>query len=172
MKEYGHLLADSTRFSGPARQVARATRDLSELLVDSDVPIGAPVPLRVAYDAACHLCHAQGLKEAPRAVLRGIPELEVVPLPSEEECCGGAGIYGMTHPEMSGQIGSDKVVEVVRTGAQAVVTSNAGCMMQIGAGLLLSGSSVPSHHLVELLDESYRRAGLYEKGDCHGGRPD
>ena len=164
MKEYGHLLADSTKFSDPARQVAEATRDLSELLADSDVPVGAPVPLRVAYDAACHLCHAQGLKEAPRAVLRRIPELEVVPLPSEEECCGGAGIYGMTHPEMSGQIGSDKVAEVVRTGATAVVTANAGCIMQIGAGLLLSGSPVPSHHLVELLDESYRRAGLYERG--------
>ncbi len=161
MKDYGHLLERSAEYAGPGRQIAEATRDLSELLADAEMPTGAPLPLRVTYDAACHLCHAQRLKEAPRAMLRVIPELEVLPLPGEEECCGGAGIYGMTHPELGGSIGSDKVAAVVRTGASAVITANPGCIMQIGAGLLLCGSPVQAHHPVELLDESYRRAGLY-----------
>ena len=79
------------------------------------------------------------------------------------ECCGGAGIYGLTHPELGGWIGSDKVRNVVETGARALVTGNPGCMMQIGAGLALAGSPIPVVHLVELVDESYRRAGLYER---------
>ena len=94
-------------------------------------------------------------------MLEEIPELDLVPLPDEEECCGGAGIYGMTHPELGGRIGSDKVASVIGTGAAAVVTANPGCIMQIGAGLLLRGSPIKAHHPVELLDESYKRAGFY-----------
>ena len=161
LKEYGHLLAGDSKYSETAAQLADATRDISELLVESGVRHGAPVPLRVTYDAACHLCHAQRVTEAPRAMLDAIPELDLVPLPGEEECCGGAGIYGMTHAELGESIGSDKVASVVETGAAAVVTANPGCIMQIGAGLMLRGSPIKAHHPVELLDESYKRAGYY-----------
>jgi glycolate oxidase iron-sulfur subunit len=78
-----------------------------------------------------------------------------------EECCGGAGIYGITHPELGGQIGRDKVEAVRRVGADAACTPNPGCMMQIGAGLRLAGAGEGVVHPVELLDESYRRAGYY-----------
>ena len=161
LKEYGHLLGDDSKYAEAAAQLAGISRDLSELLAEAGVRRGAPVARRVTYDAACHLCHAQRLKEAPRAMLEAIPDLDLVPLPGEEECCGGAGIYGMTHPELGGRIGSDKVSAVVETGVDVVVTANPGCIMQIGAGLMLRGSPITALHPVELLDESYERAGFY-----------
>jgi glycolate oxidase iron-sulfur subunit len=164
MKEYGHLLSHDFAYTGSADDLASKTRDVSELLVDgaSGPRTGAPLPLRVTYDAACHLCHAQKLRDEPKALLHAIPELDLVPLPGEEECCGGAGIYGMTHAELGGRIGSDKVAAVLDTGAAVVATANAGCMMQIGGGLLLEGSRTRARHPIELLDESYRRAGFYD----------
>ena len=117
--------------------------------------------MKVTYDAPCHLLHAQGVASPPGAVLDAVPELEVLPLAGTHECCGGAGIYGLTHPRLGGWIGSDKVRSVLESGAAALVTGNPGCMMQIGAGLRLSGSRVPVLHLVEILDESYRRGGRY-----------
>ncbi len=161
MKEYGHLLSDDPKYADSAAQLAAATRDVSEVLAEVGIRRGASVPLRATYDAACHLCHAQRLVEAPRAMLDAIPDLDLVPLPGEDECCGGAGIYGMTHPELGGRIGSDKVSAVVETGADVVTTANPGCIMQIGAGLMLRGSRIKALHPVELLDESYERAGFY-----------
>ena len=80
-----------------------------------------------------------------------------------DECCGGAGIYGLTHLELGGEIGRDKVAAVRACRADAVVTANPGCMMQIGAGLRIEGAREGVLHPVELLDESYRRAGYYQK---------
>ena len=162
MKEYGHLLEADEEYSQTAAGLAASTRDISELLAGDPLRVGAPLSARVTYDAACHLCHAQGLREEPRVLLGAIPELVVLPLRDEEECCGGAGIYGMTHAELGGEIGADKVSAVLATGAEIVATGNPGCMMQIGAGLLLEGSDVVTCHPVELLDESYRRAGFYD----------
>ena len=79
-----------------------------------------------------------------------------------DECCGGAGIYGITHPDLGGRIGGDKVEAVRAAGADAACTANPGCMMQIGAGLRLEGAREGVVHPVELLDESYRRAGYYD----------
>ncbi|MYI46751.1 MAG: (Fe-S)-binding protein, partial [Gemmatimonadetes bacterium] len=129
------------------------------------------LPLRVTYDAPCHLLHAQGVADPPARVLESVPGLEVVPLDGAAECCGGAGIYGLTHPGLGGWIGSDKVRSVLATGADALVTGNPGCMMQIGAGLALAGSRIPVVHLVELVDESYRRAGLYGPQASRGNMP-
>ena len=168
LKEYGHLLEADEEYKQTAADLAASTRDISELLTGDTLQagdslrVGAPLPARVTYDAACHLCHAQGLREEPRVLLEAIPELVVLPLQDEEECCGGAGIYGVTHAELGGQIGADKVSAVLATGAEIVATGNPGCMMQIGAGLLLEGSDVIACHPVELLDESYRRAGFYD----------
>ena len=163
MKEYGHLLAQDSEYVETTADIAGKTRDVSELLVaDGQGPrTGAPLPLRVTYDAACHLCHAQKLRDEPRALLEAIPELDLIPLPGEEECCGGAGIYGITHAELGGHIGSDKVAAVITTGAAVVATANPGCIMQIGGGLLLEGSRTRAKHPIELLDESYRRAGFH-----------
>ena len=162
LKEYGHLLEADEEYRQTAADLAASTRDISELLVGGPLRAGAPLPARVTYDAACHLCHAQGVREEPRVLLGAIPELVVLPLRDEEECCGGAGIYGITHAELGREIGADKVSAVLATGAEIVATGNPGCMMQIGAGLLLEGSDVVACHPVELLDESYRRAGFYD----------
>jgi len=168
LKEYGHLLEADEEYRETAAGLAASTRDISELLTGDTLAagdslrVGAPLPARVTYDAACHLCHAQGVREEPRMLLEAIPELVVLPLKDEEECCGGAGIYGVTHAELGGEIGADKVSAVLATEAEIVATGNPGCMMQIGAGLLLEGSDVVACHPVELLDESYRRAGFYD----------
>ena len=163
LKDYGHLLEADPECGPMAAAVAASTRDISELIAGDTLRVGAPVPARVTYDAACHLCHAQGLIKEPKALLEGIPELVLLPLPKEDECCGGAGIYGITHAELGANIGADKVAAVLGTGAEIVATGNPGCMMQIGAGLLLEGSDVVARHPVELLDESYRRAGFYDR---------
>jgi glycolate oxidase iron-sulfur subunit len=121
------------------------------------------VECAVAYDHPCHLLHAQRIERAPLDVLRAVPGVEVRVVAKADECCGGAGIYGITHPDLGGQIGRDKVAAVRAVGADAVATPNAGCMMQIGAGLRLEGAREGVVHPVELLDESYRRAGLYDR---------
>lgn len=136
--------------------------DVSELLAAVGVRTGAPLPISVAWDHPCHLLHAQGLRSEPLALLAAIPELEVRVVEGAEECCGGAGIYALTHPELGGEIGTDKARSVREAEATVVATPNPGCIMQIGAFLRLEGDAAPVLHPVELLDESYRRAGLYD----------
>ncbi len=166
MKEYG-VLFEGHPEEERARAFAARVRDVTELLAEAGPRTGAPVPLAVAYDHPCHLLHAQRAGEAPLRVLEAVPELEVRVVEGAEECCGGAGIYGLTHPELGGRIGADKAAAVRRCGADAVATPNPGCMMQIGALLFQEGAPAPVLHPVELLDESYRRAGLYGAMD-HG----
>ncbi|HLU24405.1 MAG TPA: heterodisulfide reductase-related iron-sulfur binding cluster [Longimicrobiales bacterium] len=157
MREYGELLADDPAYAERARQFAASVRDVSELLSELGPVPGGPLPLRVTYDAPCHLHHAQHVTTAPLQLLDAIPGLERVPLPGADECCGGAGIYGVMHPELGGRILQDKLAAIRSTGASVVVTGNPGCAMQIGAGLRLAGDSTPVLHLIELLAESYRR---------------
>lgn len=164
MKEYGHLLAGDPEWSERGRRFAARVKDLSEFLVEGGVRSGGVLPLSVTWDAPCHLLHAQRISDPPLALLRAIPELRVIPLRNSEECCGGAGIYGITHPDLAGRIGSDKVEAVRTTGAALVATANPGCMMQIGAGLLRDGLETGVVHPIELLDESYRRGGVYRGG--------
>jgi glycolate oxidase iron-sulfur subunit len=158
MKEYAEQLRDDAEWAERAERFVGRVRDLSELLDGLPLRRGAPLPLRVTFDAPCHLHHAQRIRDAPLRVLDSIPGLERVPLPQAEECCGGAGLYGVHHPELGGRILDDKIAAVLSTGAEAVLTPNPGCMMQIGAGLLLAGSDVAVLHPVELLAESYRRS--------------
>jgi glycolate oxidase iron-sulfur subunit len=161
MKEYGTLLHDDEAFAERAGALAERVFDVTELLADAGPRPGAPVPCRVAYDHPCHLLHGQGVRQPPLDVLAAVPGVEVTVVDQAEECCGGAGIYGITHPELGGRIGRDKVEAVRRVGADAACTPNPGCMMQIGAGLRLAGAGEGVVHPVELLDESYRRAGYY-----------
>jgi len=163
MAQYGSLLAGDPAVAERANAVAGRVRDISQLLDERGPVAGAAVPVRVTYDAPCHLLHAQGVADAPIRVLRSVPGVEIAPLDGAAECCGGAGIYSLANPRLGGWIGSDKVRSVLATGAQALVTGNPGCMMQIGAGLALAGSGVSVLHLVEVVDESYRLGGLYER---------
>lgn len=161
MKQYGELLSGDAAWSARARRFAEGVRDVNELLAQVGPRRGAPVPCRIAYDHPCHLLHAQGIRSAPLDVLAAVPGAEVVVVENADECCGGAGIYGITHPDLGGRIGGDKVRAVTACRADAVATPNPGCLMQIGAGLKLEGSPMGAVHPVELLDESYERGGYY-----------
>jgi glycolate oxidase iron-sulfur subunit len=158
MKEYGEQLRHDAEWAERAESFVAKVRDLSELLSANPLKQGGPVPLRVTYDAPCHLHHGQRIREAPLRVLDSVPGLERVPLADADECCGGAGLYGVHHPELGGRVLRDKIAAIRETGADAVLTPNPGCMMQIGAGLLLEGMATAVLHPVEILDESYRRA--------------
>ena len=180
MREYHHLAGeaagqtaeDGQGANGPpsaedAAWFSRRVRDVTELLVDGDggrPRTGGTLECRVAYDPPCHLLHGQGVADPPTEVLRSIPGLDVAPVPDGDECCGGAGIYGIGHPELGGRIGASKVDAVLETEADVLATGNPGCAMQIGAGLRMRGSAVQVAHPVELLDESYRRGGVYRSG--------
>ncbi|MFL5506190.1 MAG: (Fe-S)-binding protein [Gemmatimonadales bacterium] len=158
LKEYGHLLRSEAGAAFGAR-----VRDVSELLADAGPREGAPIPLDVAYDAPCHLQHAQRVHAQPLAVLRAIPELRLHLLPGSDRCCGAAGIYASLHPEMSRAVLADKTRSFTDAPVvpDVVTTGNPGCHMQLGAGLRAAGSDTPVAHPVELLDLSYKRAGLY-----------
>lgn len=161
MKEYGHLLHHDPAYAGRAAALSKRVRDVNEILASVGPRRGAPVPCSVAYDHPCHLLHAQRIQQQPLTVLAAVPGVAVTVVENASECCGGAGIYGITHPDLGGRIGGDKVAAVRRAGCDVAATPNPGCMMQIGAGLRLEGAREGVVHPVELLDESYRRAGFY-----------
>ncbi len=157
MKEYGHLLRDDPEWAGPAAAFAAKVRDVSELL-DELEPVATrhPLPVTVAYHDACHLAHAQGVREQPRRLLRGIPGLRIAEIAEGEICCGSAGVYNLLQPEPARELGDRKAANVVATGADVLVTANPGCLLQVAAGLHRSGRSMPMAHTVEVLDASLR----------------
>ncbi len=161
MKEYGTLLEGDPDFSARAQAIASKVRDVTELLAQAGPRAGAAVESTVVVDHPCHLMHGQSAEGATLRLLEAVPGVAVTVLESAAECCGGAGIYGLTHPELGGQIGRDKITDIRGENADLVCTANPGCMMQIGAGLLTEGVDAPVAHPVEVLDESYRRAGYY-----------
>ena len=111
--------------------------------------------LRVGYDDPCHLLHGQKIADAPRALLRAIPGLELVDLPGHRDCCGAAGIYNLTRPEMSDRLLARKVDALRSTGVDALATGNPGCILQIGAGARAAGLATEVLHPVELLARAY-----------------
>jgi glycolate oxidase iron-sulfur subunit len=155
MKEYGHLLAHDPEWSQRAARLSTRVRDVSELLAAAGPRTGGGVHLRTTYDAPCHLLHAQRVARQPLAVLECIPELELVPMTDAEHCCGSAGIYNLLEPELSQRVLAPKLQHIRATGASVVATGNPGCLMQIGAGLIRTGSAARVVHPVDLLDASY-----------------
>jgi len=156
MKAYGHLLADDPAYAERARRFAASVRDLAEILAQEPLrgPL-APVALKCTYHDPCHVVHGQKIKSEPRKLLAQIPGLRVVELTESDWCCGSAGIYNLTEPEMATRLLHRKVSHVLASGAEAVVTANPGCILQIQAGLGAHGSAVPVMHLVEVLDRAY-----------------
>jgi glycolate oxidase iron-sulfur subunit len=150
MKEYGYL------FEGDERAEAFSAKvlDVHELLAE-DEPRATrrPLALKVAYHDACHLAHAQGVREQPRALLRGIPGLELVEPADWELCCGSAGIYNLVQPEPAAELGRRKAANLAATGAEAIAAANPGCAIQISAYL---ERPIPIHHPMTLLDHSIR----------------
>jgi glycolate oxidase iron-sulfur subunit len=166
LKEYGELLKDDAIYADRAKAFGLRVKDVTEFLaplIDAGTfKTGAPLDERVTYDAPCHLYHAQRVQTAPQKLLTAIPGLEFKPLEGMQDCCGGAGIYNLSEPEMSNRLLSDKINKVKATGAAVLVTANPGCHMQLSAGVRLFDADCRVAHVVELLDESYRRAGFYD----------
>ena len=157
MKNYGHLLRDDPIYRDKATKFANKCLDVSEFLskLEPRAP-RHPLPFRVAYHDACHLQHAQGISKQPRAVLASIPKLEIYDIPEGELCCGSAGIYSLVEPETAFELGNRKAKNILTTGADIVVSSNPGCLLQLRRGLEQAGRDLPIHHLIELVDASIR----------------
>ena len=158
MKAYGTLLADDPAWRDRAAAFARRVNDISEFLAAEPLRGSLePVRRKVTYHDPCHVVHGQKIRKEPRALLAQIPGLDLVELPESDWCCGSAGTYNLTQPEMAQRLQERKIAHVKATGAQVVVTSNPGCIIQIAQGLRAAGSPVEVRHIVELLDEAYRQ---------------
>lgn len=153
MKSIGWLLRDDPHYSERAQKFAAKCRDLSEVLSElKPQATYSPLRLKVAYQDACHLNHAQGIRSQPRAVLGRVPELEVVDVPEASICCGSAGIYNMVEPVAAAQLGDRKARHVYSTGASVVVSANPGCLLQMKNAFRRLGRDVPALHFVQVLD--------------------
>jgi len=134
-------------------------RDIFELLDERGLRPGlGRLNASVSYQDACHLAHAQRIAAAPRRLLSQIPGLHLREMHESAVCCGSAGIYNLTQPDMSARLRKRKVAHAIETGAEILATSNPGCAMQIEAGLRAAGSQMRVKHAIELLDESYSAA--------------
>jgi len=163
LTSYGHLFEHDETLTGVARRFSARVRDVSQQLETVVPRTGADLPPEtVTYDASCHLLYGQHAGDAPLKIFGAVPGLNFARLEGSERCCGGAGIYNLMEPEMSSKVLEEKLANIKNTGAQVLTTGNPGCQMQIGAGARLAGLKLTVCHPVELLDESYRRAGFYE----------
>jgi glycolate oxidase iron-sulfur subunit len=155
LKDYGHMLHDTPHAEVAARFQAKV-RDISEFLVElGPVKPKHELKVKATYHDACHLRHAQQIFKQPRQLLEMIPGLELVPLPESELCCGAAGSYNLTQPEMAERLGDRKVANIELTKARAVFTGNVGCLMQITRHLKAAGQKVWAAHPVDALWASY-----------------
>jgi glycolate oxidase iron-sulfur subunit len=157
MKEYGHLLRDDPGYAERAEAFSAKVRDLSEYLEElGTVAPMQPLPLAAAYHDACHLAHAQGIRRQPREVLNRIPGLTLSEVREPDLCCGSAGIYNLVEPVPAAELGERKARNVLATGADALITSNPGCTLQIRAHLRRLGVEMPVLHPAQVLDASIR----------------
>jgi glycolate oxidase iron-sulfur subunit len=155
VKEYGYLLRDDPDYAARAEAFSAKCKDVSELLTElKPVAPRHPLPLQVAFHDPCHLQHAQGLREPPRALLRTIPGLELLELPESALCCGSAGIYNLLQPETGWQLGTRKAEKIMATPAQVVATGNPGCQLQLSSLLQEKRRPLPVVHYVQLLEAS------------------
>lgn len=153
LKEYGHLLADDPAWASRAAAFGAKVRDLSEILVEAgfvDRLQPAAHDARVTFHDACHLAHAQRITVQPRLLVKKVAGAQFVDLPEADVCCGSAGTYNVTEPEMATQLQARKVANVRRSGATVIVSTNPGCLMQIQAGLREGGG--PTVEVVHLAD--------------------
>ncbi|HYR59554.1 MAG TPA: (Fe-S)-binding protein [Chthoniobacteraceae bacterium] len=163
LKHYDELLAHDPRYAARAAQWSAKLRDIHEWLIA--IGLAAPPyqlstinyqPLSVTYHEACHLCHGQKISRQPRELLRMIPGVELVELPEATWCCGSAGIYNITQPEMSAKLLERKMANIAKTGARVVASANPGCTIQLQTGLRESGCDMRVAHPISLLAEAYR----------------
>ncbi|BDG62051.1 (Fe-S)-binding protein [Caldinitratiruptor microaerophilus] len=176
MKKYGHLLADDPEWAVRAEAFSRRVRDFSELLAAlaaegrgpelPGVAAGDGARPAVAYQDACHLAHGQGIRTQPRALLGQVCEVRNL---ADEACCGSAGFYNLVQPEMATAARDRKVEQIRATGARTVVTGNAGCLLQLRAGVRAAGLDVEVVHIADYLARRYDELGAAARPAGAGG---
>jgi len=153
-----HFRTESEDLADAAGVFSSRVRDVSQQLAVRGIKAGAEIESgTVTYDGSCHLIYGQDAGDASLEMLRAIPGLKFVPLTGSERCCGGAGVYNLMEPELSGQVLDEKLGHIRESCASLLVTGNPGCHMQIRAGAMLADLPLRVCHPVELLDESYQR---------------
>ena len=166
LRDYPTWFRNEPKWRRRAEALAGRVRDVTELLGPAEAgdagdgrDVGsAGLPRRIAYDAPCHLLHAQGIRDAPLQALTAAG-FDAIPLPSWERCCGGAGLYNLLQPELSDAVLEGKLEEIREGGFQLVATGNPGCIMFLRAGLARAGLDVGVVHPVELVDRAEGNAG-------------
>lgn len=156
LKEYSELFADDPQWASRAKRFSERVRDITEVLdAMSYAPPSRALDATVTYQEPCHLVHAQRISAAPRRLLAKIPGLRLAEMEESSVCCGSAGIYNLTQPEMASRLQQRKIANILQTGANIVATANPGCAMQVASGLRDAHHDIRVKHIVELLDEAY-----------------
>ena len=156
LKEYGHLFAGDDAWEERAVTFSSHVADITEFLDEIGIsPELGPVDAVITYQEPCHLVHAQRISAAPRRLLAAIPGVQLREMAESSLCCGSAGIYNLTQPEMSTRLQARKVERIVEVDPAIVVTANPGCALQLENGLKKDGREIAVRHIVQLLDESY-----------------
>ena len=155
--EYGHLLKDDAELAAAAREVSARVTDLSNLILKAPQSTAAKLDGSVTYHDACHLAHGLGVRDSPRKLLRSIPGVRLVELAESDLCCGSAGSYNLTEPEMARELAERKVNNIIATGADYVVMANVGCQFQIAAELRRRGAKTRAIHLADFLALAMQR---------------
>src|SRR3712207_6318763 len=157
MKDYAYLLRDDPEYAERAQAFSDKIKDVSEFLQElGTVAERHPLPINAAYHDACHLAHAQGVRQQPRQALKEIPGLEIKEIREAEVCCGSAGIYNMVEPEPAAELGERKANNILKSEAQLIITANPGCTLQLQASLKKMGHDMPIAHPAAVLDASIR----------------
>jgi glycolate oxidase iron-sulfur subunit len=157
VKEYGHLLRDDREYAARAKAFAAKCKDISEVLAGLEPRAKRhPLKVRVAFHDSCHLQHAQGVRAQPRALLTGIPGLELAEIPEAAICCGSAGIFNLVQPDAANELGDRKAQLIEPLKADVVATGNPGCILQMQSSLGRRGQKTRVVHTIQLLDASIR----------------
>jgi glycolate oxidase iron-sulfur subunit len=160
LKEYGELLEHDPQYAEKARRFSERMNDVNEFLASIELNTDmSPLPITATYQDSCHLAHGQRVRSAPRKLLGSVPDLQLREMALSDLCCGSAGIYNIVHTSMAMALLRKKMDAVNATGAQAIVTANPGCMLQLRAGVRKFGQGQRVAHVVEILDEAYRKQG-------------
>ena len=161
LKEYDELLEHDAAYFDKAKAFIAKMKDITEFLAGLELnPNMGELKATVTYQDSCHLAHGQKIRTAPRKLINAVPGITFKEMPLSDLCCGSAGIYNVVQPEMAGKLLENKMEYVNGTNADWIITANPGCMIQLQAGAEKYGSRQPVYHVVEVLDQAYRRFGL------------
>ncbi|HMB96382.1 MAG TPA: heterodisulfide reductase-related iron-sulfur binding cluster, partial [Tepidisphaeraceae bacterium] len=152
LREYDFLLRDDLRYASLAKIFVEKTRDISEVLAQSELPeMKHAINETITYHDACHLIHGQHVSLAPRMLLSKIPGLKIIPLPESDICCGAAGTYNLQHPQMATALADRKLSNIASTGASVCAIGNIGCTMHLSSIAHSRGEKLTIVHPVQLL---------------------